>query len=44
MKITPIQVTIKELTKNYSDDGDNGVFGYEPPYNQTCLSALLCVF
>ena len=27
MKITPIQVTIADLTKNYKDDGDNGVFG-----------------
>lgn len=29
MKITPIQVTVAELTKNYSDDGDDGVFGYD---------------
>ena len=28
MKITPIQVTIADLTKNYKDDGDGGVFGY----------------
>ena len=27
MKITPIQVTVEELTKNYKDDGDGGVFG-----------------
>lgn len=26
MKITPIQVTIADLTKNYKDDGDGGVF------------------
>ena len=25
MKITPIQVTIADLTKNYKDDGDGGV-------------------
>lgn len=24
MKITPIQVTIADLTKNYKDDGDGG--------------------
>lgn len=29
MKITPIQVTIADLTKNYKDDGDSGVFGYD---------------
>ena len=29
MKITPIQVTIADLTKNYKDDGDGGVFGYD---------------
>jgi len=28
MKITPSQVTIADLTKNYKDDGDDGVFGY----------------
>lgn len=27
MKITPIQVKISDLTKNYKDDGDGGVFG-----------------
>lgn len=26
MKITPIQVTIADLTKNYKDDVDGGVF------------------
>lgn len=25
MKITPLQVTIADLTKNYKDDGDGGV-------------------
>lgn len=29
MKITPVQVTIAGLTKNYKDDGDGGVFGYD---------------
>lgn len=29
MKIEPIQVTVADLTKNYSDDGDGGVFGYD---------------
>ena len=29
MKITPIQITIADLTKNYKDDGDGGVFGYD---------------
>jgi len=29
MQITPIQVTIADLTKNYSDNGDGGVFGYD---------------
>lgn len=29
MKITPIQVTIADLTKNYKDDGDGGVYGYD---------------
>lgn len=29
MKITPIQVTIDDLAKNYKDDGDGGVFGYD---------------
>ena len=24
MKITPMQVTISDLTKNYKDDGDGG--------------------
>lgn len=28
MKITPIQVTIADLTKNYKDDGNSGVLGY----------------
>lgn len=28
MKITPIQVTIADLTKNYKDNGDDGVYGY----------------
>lgn len=28
MKITPIQVTIADLTKNYKDDEEGGVFGY----------------
>ena len=27
MKITKKIITVKELTENYSDDGDNGVFG-----------------
>lgn len=29
MKITPIRITVAQLTKNYSDDGDDGVFGYD---------------
>lgn len=29
MKITPIQVTVADLTKNYKDDGDGGVFDYD---------------
>ena len=29
MKITPIQVTIADLTKNYKDDGEGSVFGYD---------------
>ena len=29
MKITPIQVTIADLTNSYKDDGDGGVFGYD---------------
>lgn len=29
MKITPVQVTIADLTKNYKDDGDGGVVGYD---------------
>lgn len=29
MRITPIQVTIADLTKNYKDDGEGGVFGYD---------------
>lgn len=29
MKITPMQVTIADLTKNYKDNGDGGVFGYD---------------
>ena len=28
MKITPIQVSVRDLTENYKDDGDDGVFGY----------------
>ena len=28
MKITEMKVTVAELTKGYSDDGDGGVFGY----------------
>lgn len=29
MKITPIQVTIADLVKNYKDDNDGGVYGYD---------------
>ena len=29
MKIMPIQVTVADLTKNYEDKGDGGVFGYD---------------
>lgn len=29
MKITPIQTKVSDLIKNYSDDGDGGVFGYD---------------
>lgn len=28
MKITPIQVTVANLTKDYKDDGDGYIFGY----------------
>ena len=28
MKITPKQVTVEELTENYIDDGEGGVYGY----------------
>ena len=31
MEITPIQVTIADLTKNYKDDGDGGVPIMTPP-------------
>lgn len=40
MNITPITVTIEELTKNYQDDGDGGVTAYDhklcvrPPYQR----------
>ena len=29
MEITQIRVKVSELTQNYSDDGDGGVFGYD---------------
>lgn len=29
MKITEIKIPIRELVKNYSDDGDGGVYGYD---------------
>lgn len=29
MEITPIHVTIANLTKNYKDDDDGGVFDYD---------------
>lgn len=29
MKITPMTIKIHELCKNYVDDGDDGVFGYD---------------
>lgn len=29
MKITPIQVTVADLTKGYKDDGEGGVYGYD---------------
>lgn len=29
MKITPIQTKVSDLIKNYSDDEDGGVFGYD---------------
>lgn len=29
MKIAPIQVIIADLTKNYKDDDDGDVFGYD---------------
>ena len=28
MRITKKTITVKELTENYSDDGDNGVYGF----------------
>ena len=28
MRITKKTITVRELTENYSDDGDNGVYGY----------------
>ena len=28
MRITKKIITVKELTENYSDDGDNGVYGF----------------
>lgn len=28
MDITEIKVKVRDLVKNYSDDGDDGVFGY----------------
>lgn len=40
MNITPIIITIEELTKDYIDDGDDGVVGYNhrlcirPPYQR----------
>lgn len=29
MKINAISVTIRDLCKNYKDDGDDGVFAYD---------------
>ena len=29
MKITSIQISITDLIKNYKDDGDGDVFGYD---------------
>ena len=29
MQITPITVTVNELVKDYIDDGDGGVVGYD---------------
>lgn len=29
MKITPYRVTVAELTKHYTDDGEGGVYGYD---------------
>lgn len=40
MNITPITISIEELTENYQDDGDGGVVGYNhrlcirPPYQR----------
>lgn len=28
LKITPLDITISDLTENYKDDGDGGVYGY----------------
>ena len=28
MKITKVTKTVRELTENYRDDGDGGVYGY----------------
>lgn len=28
MNISKLTLTVKELTENYSDDGDDGVYGY----------------
>lgn len=40
MKVTSVQVKIKDLVKDYSDNGENGVYGYggqlniRPPYQR----------
>lgn len=36
MKITPIQVTIADLTKNYKDDGDSGMVRRVPLWAGNC--------
>lgn len=39
LKITPLDITIRDLTENYKDDGDGGVYGYNDHLNQTGVSA-----
>ena len=40
MKVQPVEITAGELARRYSDDGDDGVVGYDeklnirPPYQR----------